>query len=196
MTIVFEERLSDSPYIETVTRGWTVSEGSPIRPAEVHWHMVLARYNGEVRLLVVGPWTTAGVISYTEGAELLWLKFKLGTFMPHLPTRGFLDLETILPGAASQSFWLKGAAWQFPDYENVETFVAWLVHDEVLVCDPVIQAVLQDQPQELSPRTVRHRFLQATGLTQNHIRQFERAQRAAALLREGVSILDTVEAVG
>jgi AraC-like DNA-binding protein len=107
-----------------------------------------------------------------------------------------MDSETILPGAASQSFWLKGAAWQFPDYENVETFVNRLVREEILVRDPLIPAVLQDQPQELSARTVRHRFLQATGLTQNHIRQFERAQRAAALLREGVSILDTVEAVG
>jgi len=196
MTIIFEERLSDSPYIETVMRGWTASEGSPIRPAEVHWHMVLARHSGDTRLLVVGPWTTAGATFYTEGAELLWIKFKLGAFMPHLPTRGFLDLETILPGAASQSFWLKGAAWQFPDYENVETFVKRLVQEEILVRDPIILAALQDQPQEMSARTLRHRFLQATGLTQSHIRQFERAQRAAALLREGVSILDTVEAVG
>jgi AraC-like DNA-binding protein len=196
MTIISEVRLSDSPYIETVTRGWTASDGSPIRPAEVHWHMVLARHSDETRLLVVGPWTAAGATFYTEGAELLWLKFKLGAFMPHLPTKGLLDSETILPGAASQSFWLKGSARQFPDYENVETFINRLVREEILVRDPIISAVLQDQPQEMSPRTVRHRFLQATGLTQNHIRQFERAQQAAALLREGVSILDTVEAAG
>jgi methylphosphotriester-DNA--protein-cysteine methyltransferase len=43
---------------------------------------------------------------------------------------------------------------------------------------------------------VRHRFLQATGLTQSHIRQVERAQRAATLLRQGVSILDTVYETG
>jgi hypothetical protein len=158
--------------------------------------MVLVRHKGNIQLLVVGPWTTAGVASWGEGAEILWIKFKLGAFMPHLPIRKFLDVETILPGAASQSFWLKGSAWQFPDYENVETFVDRLARDEVLVCDPVVNAVLQDQPQELSSRTVRHRFLQATGLTQSHIRQFERAQRAAALLREGVSILDTVYEAG
>ena len=66
------------------------------------------------------------------------------------------------------------------------------MRDEDLVCDPVVTAALQDQLPEMSSRTVRHRFLRATGQTQNHIRQYERAQRAAALLRQGVSILDTV----
>jgi transcriptional regulator GlxA family with amidase domain len=54
----------------------------------------------------------------------------------------------------------------------------------------------RDEPLEMSPRTVRHRFLQATGQTQNHIRQYERAIKAASLLRHGVSILDTVFETG
>ena len=196
MTLLFEERSSDSPYIETITQGRTVSDGSSIRPAEINWHLVFVRENGRTHPLVVGPLTTAGVASWGEGAEILWIKFKIGTFMPHLPARDFLNGETNLPGAASQSFWLKGSAWQFPDYENVETFVNRLVREEVLVCDPVVNAALQDQLPEVSLRTVRHRFLQATGLTRNHIRQFERAQRAAALLKQGVSILDTVYEAG
>jgi AraC-like DNA-binding protein len=198
MSIIYEERLSDSPYVETITHGWSVSDGSTIRPAESHWHMVLVRHasRGNVQLLVVGPLTTAGVVSWTEGAELLWIKFKLGTFMPHLPARDFLDVETILPGAASNSFWLNGSAWQFPDYENADTFVDRLGRDDALRFDPVVNAALQDQPQELSSRTVRHRFLRVTGLSESHIRQIERAQRAAALLQQGVSIPDTVYEVG
>jgi hypothetical protein len=39
--------------------------------------MVLLRQQGMARLLVVGPWSTAGVVSYTEGAELLWIRFRL-----------------------------------------------------------------------------------------------------------------------
>ena len=196
MSMIYEERLSDSPHVETITHGWTVGDGSTIRPAECNWHMVFVRENGRAHPLVVGPLPTAGVASWGEGAEILWIKFKLGTFMPHLPARDFLDVETILPGAARQSFWLKGSAWQFPDYENVETFVNRLVRDEVLVCDPVVKAALQDQAQAMPSRTVRHRFLRATGMTQSQIRQIERAQRAAALLRQGVSILDTVYEVG
>jgi hypothetical protein len=153
MSIIYEERLPDSPYVETITRGRTVSDSSPIRPAESRWHMVLRRLNDNVQALIVGPLPNAGVVSYTEGAELLWIKFRLGTFMPHLPPRTFRDVETILPGAASQSFWLNGSAWQFPDYENVETFIDRLVCDDVLLRDPVVDGVLQGHPQERSSRT-------------------------------------------
>jgi AraC-like DNA-binding protein len=196
MGFVVEQRASDSPYVETVMQGRTVGAGTTIRPAECHWHMVLVRHRGDARLLVVGPLTTAGVVSYTEGAEILWIKFKLGTFMPHRPIREFVDTETLLPEAASQSFWLNGSAWRFPDYENADTFVDRLAQEEVLAWDPVVNSVLQRQQQELSSRTVRHRFLHATGLSQNQIQQVERAQRAELLLRQGLSILDTVEEAG
>lgn len=196
MGFVYEERPSDSPFIESITHGWTVGSGSTIRPAETNWHMVFVRYNGKMQPLFVGPLLTSGMVSYTEGAEILWLKFKLGTFMPHLPARNFLDSETMLPEAASNSFYLKGSAWQFPDFENVDTFVDKLVREDVLVRDPVVNAVLQGHPQDVASRTVRHRFLRATGLTQTHIFQYERAKQAATLLQQGVPILDTVHELG
>jgi len=120
MTILFEERSSDSLYIETVTRGWTMSDGSTIRPAEIKWHMVFVKENGRAHSLVVGPLTMSGVAAWGEGAEILWIRFKIGSFMPHLPIRNYLDAETSLPGASGGSFWLKSSAWQFPDYDNVE----------------------------------------------------------------------------
>lgn len=196
MTIVFETRLSDSPYVEAVTRGFTASDGTTVRPAECAWHLVFTRYHGKMHPIVVGPLSSSGVISYGEGAEILWIKFRLGTFMPHLPTRNFLNHEVLLPDGASHSFWLNGSTWQYPDFENVETFVDWLARDDVLARDPVVNTALQDQLPTIPSRTLRHRFLRATGLTRTHIYQFERAQRAAALLQQGVSILDTVHKAG
>lgn len=196
MSLNYEERVSDSPYVERVTHGWTTGKGSTIRPAEVHWHMILTRHSGGTSFMLVGPLETSGVVSWGGEAEILWIKLKLGTFMPHLPTREFLESETTLPEASSRSFWLKGAAWQFPDYENADTFVQKLVREEVLAYDPLVNAVLQGEPHDLSPRTVRHRFLRAAGLPQGHILQFERAQRAAQLLRETGSIVDTVFEAG
>jgi AraC-like DNA-binding protein len=196
MSLISEERLSDSPYIESVTRGWTMKEGSTIRPAEIHWHMVFVKHSGGTLPLVVGPLTSSGTASWGEGGEILWIKFKLGVFMPHLPAKNYLDGEQTLPDASSERFWWKGAARQFPTYENVETLIERLVRDDDLVRDPVVDAALQDQPVEISARTVRHRFLQATGQTQSHIRQYERAIKAASLLRHGVSILDTVFETG
>jgi hypothetical protein len=195
-SITYQERGSDSPYVESIIRGRTLSDDSPTRPAECHWHMVFVRKDGKAWVVFVGPWTTAGVAHYAEGAEILWIKFKLGAFMPHLPIGRFRDAETVLPGASSRSFWLKGSAWRFPDHENVETFVDRLVRNGVLILDPLVDTVLRGRSQGLSPRTVRHRFLRATGLSQSRIRQIERAQRAATLLQRGNSISDAVHEVG
>ncbi len=196
MSLRYEERYSDSPYVEKITRGWTSSEGSTTRPAETNWHMVLVKHPGGIELMTVGPKGTSGIASWGADAEILWIKFKLGTFMTHLPTREILDKEPSLPEASSRSFWLKSSTWQFPTYENADTFVQKLVQEEVLAYDPLVNAVLQGEPADMSPRTVRHRFLRATGLPQGHIVQFERAQRAASLLEQGCSILDTVYEAG
>jgi AraC-like DNA-binding protein len=197
MTIVAQDRLSDSPYIEMVSHGYTAGEGSTTRPSEVHMHMVFTRVNGALYPYVVGPLTSADEVTWGGGAEILWVKLKLGTFIPHMPTRNILDSEIILPNASSNSFWFKSEAWQVPNHENVETFVDWLVREEVLVYDPLVNAALQDElTDDMASRTIRHRFLRSTGLTQTQIRQFDRAQRAASALRRGVSILDTVYDVG
>lgn len=196
MSIIHKQRSSDSPYVEAVTHGWTMSEGSTIRPSECNWHMVFVKEHGRTHKLVVGPLSTAGVASWGEGAEILWIKFKLGVFMPHLPVRDLLDSEKSLPEAASKSFWLKSAIWELPDFENVDTFVNRLVRDEILVLDPVVDAMLQDQLPDVSSRTMRHHFLRATGLTRSRISQMKQAQQAMALLQQGVPILNAVHEAG
>jgi AraC-like DNA-binding protein len=196
MSIIYEERGSDSLYIETVTRGWTIDSSVTIRPAEIHWHMVFAKLNGHLHPMVTGSTTTAGNASWEADAEVLWIKFRLGTFMPHLAVKKYVNTVLVLPDASSRSFWLNGMAWEFPSYDNVETFVERLVHDDLLVRDPIVHDALQGRLSGIPPRTVRHRFLQSVGLSQNHVRQFERAQRAIALLQRGMSIIDTAYQAG
>lgn len=196
MSIIHEQRLSDSPYVEAITQGWTMGDGSTIRPAESNWHLVFVKEHGRTHSLAVGPLATAGFVSWGEGAEILWIKFKLGVFMPHLPVRDLLNSEQSLPEAAGKSFWLKNAAWEMPDFENADTFVNRLVCDEILDLDPVVDAMLQDQLPDISSRTMRHHFLRATGLTRSRIRQMKQAQQATALLKQGSPILDTVHEAG
>lgn len=197
MSMIYQERLSESPLVENITWGWTASEGSSIRPAEMNWHMVFVRVIGHFYPLMVGPLTSSGVASWGGGAEILWIKFKLGTFMPNLPFKHYLNSETTLPLASGDSFWLHGSAWEPPTYENVEPFINRLVRQEVLMYNPLVRSILEGHSKDhYSPRTVRHHFLQATGLTQKHIQQAHRAQQAVSLLQKGVSILDTVYQTG
>lgn len=193
MGIFSEQRESDSPYIECVSHGWIEGEGSTIRPAECHWHMVFVRENGRLHPIVVGPLRSSGILTYSGSAEVLWVKFRLGTFLSPLPVKHLLDLETPLPKAGgNNTFWLNSAAWQFPNFDNVEVFATQLVRDGALMTDSVVDNALKDRPQLIPERTLRHRFLRTTGMTQTEIRQIERAQRAADMLRNGVAILDTV----
>jgi AraC-like DNA-binding protein len=175
----------------------TEGSGSFISTAESRSEIVFARTEGKIFVTVRGPETVASTADWSMDAEFFGIAFKLGTFMPDLPPREVMNRkDIILPEAGDNAFWLKGSAWQFPDYENIETFVEWLIRDGLLVHDPVVDAVLQDQQPDMSLRTVQRRFVQATGLTYKDIQQIERAKKAAALLEQGVSILDTTYETG
>jgi hypothetical protein len=196
MSMQFVDRPSDSPYIQEVSRGWTVSSGSTIRPAEYNAYLIFVWHEGRMRSLLTGPLPSSGVVSWTDGAEILWVKLRRGVFMPRLPPRTLIDVEAELPAASFDKFWLNGSAWQVPSFENAETFVARLVRDGALARDPIVPDALDGRGVTMPERTLRHRFLRATGLTQTRIRQIEQAQAAAALLRQGVPILDVVFETG
>jgi AraC-like DNA-binding protein len=165
--------------------------------AEPHCGIVVTKYQDKLMLTVRGPEIRATPAYGPPGAEFFGIMFKAGAFLPDIPPKMVMDRADLnLPPASKQSFWFKGETWQFPDYENVDTFIDWLVRDELLVYDPVVETVLQGNVPNMSLRTVQRRFLQATGLTLNTIFQIQRARYATSLLKQGVSILDTVEQAG
>jgi len=196
MIFTYDERPSDSPFVERIWRAHSERAGSFSSVAMSHWEMVVTRHQDKTTLTVRGPETKATPLHCPADGEWLGIRFKLGTVMPHLPASKLVDGAVNLPNAASQSFWLHGSAWQFPDFENADTFVDWLVRDRLIVREPVVEAALQGQLKELSIRTARRHFLRTTGLTQSAVRQIERARYATILLQQGVSILDAVYEVG
>lgn len=196
MIFSFEERLSDSPFIERVWRTESERAGAFTSIAASHWEIVVTRHEGRMSLAVRGPETKATSVDCSIQAEWFGIIFKTGSFMPHLLVRNLVDSSAEMPATTNNSFWLHDAAWQYPTYENADTFVARLVRAGLLVHDPVIGAVLHNRPQGLSPRTLQRRFVRATGLTHGALRQIERARQATTLLQQGLSILDTVEQAG
>jgi hypothetical protein len=179
-----------------IWRGHVEHDYRPVCPADVRWNLLFTKQNRKVRVSAEGATSQYVPKIQIEGTEFLVIKFKLGVFMPYLPAGNLLNADAILPEAASQTFWLNGSSWQLPAFDNAETFVDRLVRNNVLVREPVVNAVLHDQPLAVSSRTVRRRFLRATGLTPMTIQQIERAKQAAVLLEQGVPILDTVFQLG
>jgi Helix-turn-helix domain len=198
MTFIYKDRPSDSFLVETIWYAQSARAGSFISMASTHWEMVITSYKGKTVFTVRGPETQATPLHYQSiGAEWIGIRFKVGAFMPYLrpaTLRNFRDVN--LPEATSQSFWLQGSAWEVPDFENADTFVARLVSEGLLVHDPVVTAVLRGGTHDLSPRSLQYHFLCATGLTYKTIQQIERAHQAKYLLEHGTSILEAIHQLG
>ena len=196
MIVISEERLVKSPYIEWVAHGYTVADGLEMRPADYNWHLIFTRYQGILRTLLVGALEAARPLSYVAGAETLWKRFKVGTFMHQLPAIDTLNREIILSESRGNSFWLENRVWDTPNFENAETFVEHLVRAGTVTSDPLIEAALRDELVGASARTLRYHFRHSTGLGQNHIHQITRAQRAVERLHTGNSISDVAYELG
>jgi hypothetical protein len=197
MFFTSQERPSDSSFVQMIWITQSERSGSFISTAAIHWEMVLMRYQGKTTFTLRGPETKAAPAPIPAQAEWLGITFQLGTFMPDFPPGGLLDRQDVnLPDASGKSFWLGGSAWEYPTYENADTFVNRLVREGLLARDPLVHEVMQDYPPDFSPRTLQYRFQRATGLTHKTIQQIQRARQAATLLEQGCPILDTVYELG
>lgn len=192
----FEGRTSDSPYIDSVWRGWTGENYAPVCPADEHWNVLFLRSGTTSTADVEGPLTKATAKFRAEPAEFLVIRFTLGVYMPYIPVGALLDHSAPPADTGGPSVWLGGAARQVPTFENAETYVDWLIRDGTLAHDPLVGEALREPIPEYSARTLRRRFQYATGLTQGAVRQIERARQAVALLGQGVPILDAAYEAG
>ena len=197
MIIFDEDRPSDSPVVERVWRCHSERADPFLSIAQSRCELVVTRLSGKITMTVRGPETKATPLGDCPGdGEWLGIRLKLGTVLPLLPARTLVDASVNLPNASNNSFWLGGRAWQFPDYDNADMFVDWLVRKGLLFREPIVEAALQGHMKTLSLSSIQRRFLRSTGVTQCMARQIERARSATLLLQQGVSIQDTVFEAG
>ncbi|MBX3080195.1 MAG: helix-turn-helix domain-containing protein [Anaerolineae bacterium] len=197
MKLIFEERPSDSPFVERIWRTRSERIDTFISIAVSQWELVVWTQYGKTQMTVRGPETHATYAPVPDNAEFFGIFFKHGTYMPHLPFDQLINQGLDLPDAGSHSFWLNGSAWQFPTYDNADTFVNRLVREGLIAYESNVEAALHGSlPDDYSLRTTQRRFLRSTGMSLNAVRKIERARYAAGLLRQGISIQDTVFQAG
>jgi hypothetical protein len=192
-----EDRLSDAPGVERIWRCRSDGGGPFLSIAESRFEMVVTRHRGRTSITLRGPETTATPADCPAYGEWVGIRFAHGTYMPAVKPGEVRDRrDATLPDASARAFWLDGSAWQYPDFENADTFVARLFRRGLLVRDPVVGAVLRGDVDPRSMRTAQRHVLRATGVPHRAIVQIERARLATQLLRAGVSILDVVHEAG
>jgi hypothetical protein len=197
MTLEFEDRPSDSRYIDRVWRTRSDDLDVMTSIATGHWTLVVWEEAGSMHAAVQGPESRASRAPVPTDASFLGIRFALGTTLRGLPMQRLVDDDVQIPDVTRRSLWLAGSRWSIPGFDSAEEFVRALVRADVLVEDPAVARVLDGQPTGLlSVRTVRRRFLGATGLTRQTIRQIERARRAASMIQDGLPIPRVIHDLG
>ena len=195
--LIFEDRPSDSPLVERVWRSRSLRAGTFLSVAESRCELVITRLRGRTFVTLRGPETRATPAQCPAEGEWLGIRLSPGTFFSAHPAATLRDRQDMTqPSENGRTFRLHGSAWELPDFENAEVFVARLARAGVLAHDAAVSAVLRGERLSLSLRSAQRHFLHATGLTLGAHQQIERARHAARLLQQGESIADAVHAAG
>lgn len=191
MLIQFDDRESDSPYVERVWRSRSRHGGSFLSMAESNIELVIARLPGLLAVILRGPVSHGSLVECPPNGEWLAIRFRLGTYLPEIPTASLIDHQSVqLPILPDGRFWFSGSAWEVPRYDNAEEFVARLALAGVIARCDTTNAAIEGDIGLISQRSVQRHFRRVTGMTFSNYQQILRARHAAALLTSGASILD------
>ena len=197
VVLTFIDRASESPFVDRIWRSHSGRGGMFVSIAQGHFEMAVTRHAGRTLITLRGPETTATTAACPAEGEWLGIRFKLGTFMPRLPPGELSDRRDVnLPDATTRTFWLDGSAWEYPDFENADTFVTRLARKGVIAHDFAVDAMMTREPAKLPLRSAQRHFARSTGISLRTLRQIERARYATMLLKQGLPILDAGHEAG
>jgi len=197
MFLEFDDRESNSPYVERIWRSRSRSGGSFLSMAEGNIEFVVTRLPGFLAVLLRGPVSRGTVVECPPHGEWLAIRFRLGTYLPQIPTAALIDHQNIqLPVLPNGRFWLSGQAWDIPSYDNAEDFVARLARAGIIARSQATDAAIEGDVSWMSRRSVQRHFHRVTAMTLSSYQQIQRARHAAALLTSGQSVLSTTFEAG
>jgi len=163
-----EHTLAD--FVEAFVQTQSEQGGDFISEAATHWEMIIVRSDQKPYLMIRGSETHATLGDCPANSEFTIIRFRVGTFMPHLPMERLVD--------------------QYPDFENIEAFVDKLIENGAVAKDEAVAEALSDNTLPITKRHLQRRFRASTGMSQNKIQQINRVEKVARALMDGETIAD------
>ena len=138
----FEDRPSDSPFIERVWHSHSERAGSFVSVAATHCELVVTRHRGRIRVTLRGPETKPTLIRCPADGEWIGIRLAAGSFFHRYPAASLMDRQDVDLPATDRTFWLEGSAWEYPTFDNAESLVSRLAHAGMLIRDTAVAAAL------------------------------------------------------
>ncbi|RKN36537.1 AraC family transcriptional regulator [Micromonospora musae] len=200
MALRFEHRGTeiDVNLVDRVWRTRSDAEETMTSTARTCWHLILSRAQGRFLAGLRGPETRASTAPVPPGTEFLGIRFAFGAVLRPHPAAAIVDGYVPFPVTESGRIVIGGESWEAPTFDNVEHFVRRLQDAALLVRSPLgNEGQVAAQP-EANPteRTLQRRYRAVTGLSQTAVRQIDRANAAATMLRDGLDWRGVVETLG
>jgi AraC-like DNA-binding protein len=194
--IAFDDRASDSPHVLRIWRSESCRDGEFLSVAYPQWELVIARVGQTLSMYLRGPETKATRSHVPAGGVWLGIRFRAGAYMRGVNHAALRDHSLELPVTKDGRFWLNGAEWEVPTFENADDLVSGLSQSGDLTRDVVVSSTLAGRAFGGSERTRQRRFALTTGLNHQAVASIERAHCAVIMLQDGLSIGDTVALAG
>ncbi|MGV9807207.1 AraC family transcriptional regulator [Micromonospora chersina] len=200
MALRFEHRDTDID-VSLVDRVWRTrsdAEETMTSAARTCWHLILSRAQGRLLAGLRGPETRATTAPVPPGTEFLGVRFAFGAVLRPHPAASIVDGYVPFPVTDSGRIVIGGEGWEAPTFDNVEHFVRRLRHAGLLVRSPLgdEERVTGHPGAGPTERTRQRRHRAIIGLSQTTVRQIDRANAAATMLRDGLDWHTVVETLG
>jgi len=184
---LYEERPSDSPFIECTYQARAVKDERYLVPATEHWDIWFGREpDGEISAGLSGPslghrWVASVIGQHGWGVQL-----RSHMVVPGVSKRFLLGGEMRLP-VVDGHVELSGHRLTVPEFDELDGFVDGLVARGLLRSDDDVRRALSGDESGYSERQWQRRARETTGMTRKQIAQITRARRAFELLQQGLT---------
>jgi hypothetical protein len=134
-------------------------------------------------------------VAYSPGNKHIGICYKPWAIFTDIPITTMLNVTETLPMPSEDTFVMQGVTWKFPTYESIDEFVAEQEKRGLLLADPIIQGVLENQPVDMSLRSIQRHFIKTIGMSPRRVRQINAARKAVMLLQQGHTLSEVAYAL-
>lgn len=184
MAFLYEEKQSDSVYVQTIWRTQDISDGVYMAEADGCWDLIFTTDNTGTTILLSGPTSQPTPSPYKKGNQNLGIQFKPGTIMTAAAAWAMRNKVQCIQAEQDGTFTLFGSVWTIPTFATAETFVAQLAAQGFLAQDAVVASVLQHEQPAVGKRSVQRHFADTTTISPGYLQRIAQARVAIGLLRQ------------